>query len=232
MIRRRRSAWRWPAPRCPSPRPRAARSGAASTRDFSRVVLTIEPTTEWSLETVAGRATIRFPGKALAFDPDGVFAKMPATRILAVRTSRRCRRDDRGGRSRLRLPGQHFVRGRALPGARRRRPGRRRRAAPELAAETAARRARARETVAVATAEQLLIRQIERAAGQGLVEMSEASPARRRPTLRRPRPSRRSRRRRRRRPRPNRRRRPRREPPALPRPAGRPDGGGRGDRAA
>ena len=55
--------------------------------DFSRVVLTIEPTTEWSLETVARRATIRFPGKALAFDPDGVFAKMPATRILAVRTS-------------------------------------------------------------------------------------------------------------------------------------------------
>ena len=57
----------------------------------------------------------------------------------------------------------------------------------------------ARETVAVATAEQLLIRQIERAAGQGLVEMSGASPARRRPTIRCPRPSLRSRRRRRRR---------------------------------
>ena len=54
--------------------------------DFSRIVMPIEPTTEWSLETVAGRATIRFPGKRLAFDTAGIFAKMPTTRIQAVRS--------------------------------------------------------------------------------------------------------------------------------------------------
>jgi hypothetical protein len=33
---------------------------------FTRVVLTIEPTTEWSLETSAERAVLRFPGRRLA----------------------------------------------------------------------------------------------------------------------------------------------------------------------
>ena len=38
---------------------------------FTRIVLEIEPTTEWSLETAAGRAAIRFPGRSLAFDTGG-----------------------------------------------------------------------------------------------------------------------------------------------------------------
>ena len=42
---------------------------------------TVEPTTEWSLETGDGRATLRFPGKPLAFGTDGVFDKIPRTRV-------------------------------------------------------------------------------------------------------------------------------------------------------
>ena len=51
---------------------------------FSRIVMTIEPTTEWSLENGPGSVTIRFPGRRLAFQADGVFDRMPASRIRAV----------------------------------------------------------------------------------------------------------------------------------------------------
>ena len=47
-------------------------------------MLTVEPTTEWSLETVDGRATLRFPGKQLAFGTEGVYDKIPRTRVKAV----------------------------------------------------------------------------------------------------------------------------------------------------
>ena len=51
---------------------------------FTRIVLTVEPTTEWSLETVDGRATLRFPGKQLAFGTEGVYDKIPRTRVKVV----------------------------------------------------------------------------------------------------------------------------------------------------
>ncbi|WP_424930857.1 hypothetical protein [Amaricoccus macauensis] len=51
---------------------------------FSRLVMRIEPTTEWSLETASGRATIFFPGKLVEFSTTGVFDKIPRTRITDV----------------------------------------------------------------------------------------------------------------------------------------------------
>ena len=59
-------AWRrWPPRRRSRAEGGAIRGGEHA--GFSRIVLTIEPTTEWSLETAPGRATIFFPGKRLAF---------------------------------------------------------------------------------------------------------------------------------------------------------------------
>lgn len=52
--------------------------------DFSRIVLRVDPRTEWSLETGEGRVTLLFPGKALRFDADGVFDRMPRSRVAAV----------------------------------------------------------------------------------------------------------------------------------------------------
>jgi hypothetical protein len=56
--------------------------------DFSRIVMTIEPTTEWSLETGGRRATLFFPGRALDFTTGDLFVRMPRTRVLAVETAR------------------------------------------------------------------------------------------------------------------------------------------------
>ncbi len=136
---------------------------------FSRIVMTIEPTTEWSLETGAGTVTIRFPGRRLAFDAGGVFERMPAARIRAVAAA-----VEPGGTAvRVTLGcdcrvttafvgAKYLALDVADPGA----------AAPvETPSETAAARA-ARETAAVASAEEALLRQIERAAGQGLVELT------------------------------------------------------------
>ena len=45
---------------------------------FSRIVMTIEPTTEWSLESGDGHGRrSAFPGRTLAFDTAEVFARMP-----------------------------------------------------------------------------------------------------------------------------------------------------------
>jgi hypothetical protein len=136
---------------------------------FSRVVMTIEPTTEWSLETADGVATIRFPGRRLAFDPADVFVRMPKTRVLAVRsgtdTAGTIVEVDLGCDCRV---SASFVGARYLALDIGDRDAAR---APAPAIETAAARA-ARETKAVETAEELLIRQIERAAGQGLVLMT------------------------------------------------------------
>jgi hypothetical protein len=144
---------------------------------FSRVVMTIDPTTEWSLETADGVATIRFPGRRLAFDPADVFTRMPKTRVLAVRAG-----TDAAGttvevdlgcdcRVSASFVGARYL---ALDIGDRAAAAR----APAAVAETAAARA-AREAQAVETAEELLIRQIERAAGQGLVRMTDdaAAPA-------------------------------------------------------
>ena len=144
---------------------------------FSRIVLTIEPTTEWSLETRAGGATISFPGKSLDFTTTGTFDKLPKTRIQSVRTvagtsgtaveveiNCDCRVSTAFVGARylaLDVADRH-----AAPPVS---------AAPEPTLESApedpATRA-AREAAAVASAENVLLRQIARAASQGLIELS------------------------------------------------------------
>jgi hypothetical protein len=52
--------------------------------DFSRIVMAVEPTTEWSLEPAAGRAIVTFPGKQIDFSTAGVFDKMPRDRISGI----------------------------------------------------------------------------------------------------------------------------------------------------
>lgn len=141
---------------------------------FSRIVLTIEPTTEWSLENGTGTVTLRFPGRTLAFGTAEVFARMPTTRIrdvavtaepggTAVRVALGC-----DCRVTTAFVGAKYL---ALDVAD---PGPAP-APPSPPAETAAARA-ARETAAVASAEEILLRQIERAAGQGIVELTAPPP--------------------------------------------------------
>ncbi len=137
---------------------------------FTRLVLTVEPTTEWSLETVQGRATLRFPGKQLAFGTEGVYDKIPRSRVKAVSVapvpSGTVVTVDLGCDCRVSTSfvGAQYL---ALDIADRD-------AAPapvEPPPETAEARS-VRETAAVANAEQALIRQIERAASQGIVRFS------------------------------------------------------------
>lgn len=144
--------------------------------DFSRLVMVIEPTTEWSLETGDGVATIRFPRRQLRFDTSAVFDRMPRERIAAVSASAdgadtvvtvalacACRVSTSFVGARYLALDIGDATAAAKP--------------PAVVAESARDRA-VREERAVATAEQILIRQIERAAGQGLVELSDpAAPA-------------------------------------------------------
>ncbi|MFO1207861.1 MAG: hypothetical protein U1E40_01405 [Amaricoccus sp.] len=140
---------------------------------FTRIVLEIEPTTEWSLETSADRATIRFPGRDLAFDTGDVFARIPQTRIRSVEASAA----NSGTEIAVALGcdcrvSASFVGARwlALDVADRDAATA---PAPVAAApqETPEQRARP-EHDAVASAEDVLIRQIERAADQGIIRMS------------------------------------------------------------
>jgi len=142
---------------------------------FTRLVMQVDPRTEWSLETGGGRATIRFPGKPLTFSTGEVFDRIPKSRVrnvtvttggaiteVAVEIGCDCRISTS-------FVGARYL---ALDIADRD-------AAPPAvapAAEDATARA-AREATAVATAEELLIRQIERAAGQGLVQLALTSPS-------------------------------------------------------
>ncbi len=132
---------------------------------FTRIVLTIEPTTEWSLESGEGRAVIHFPGRQLAFATGQVFDKIPRSRIVAVTSA-----PDASGttvtvdlgcdcRVSTSFVGARYL---ALDVADR---------SAEVATEAPEARA-AREAKVVAGAEQALIRQIERAASQGVVELS------------------------------------------------------------
>ena len=150
--------------------------------DFSRLVLRIDPGTEWSLETTEGHATLRIPGKALDFGTRGIFDLIPRSRIADVTT----RVDDGGTTVELALAcdcrvSTLFVDGRYLavdvgapidtdPGS-----------APAGAAaaegmETPEERAE-REGKAVASAEAILLQQIERAADQGIVDFSDTAKA-------------------------------------------------------
>jgi hypothetical protein len=141
---------------------------------FTRVVMTVEPTTEWSLETLDGRATILFPGKRIAFGTAEAFDRIPRSRIADLRVE-----DGAAGtlvtlelacdcRVSTAFVGARFL---AIDVADRAAPP----APPAPPGETPEERA-AREALAVASAEQLLIRQIERAADQGLVEISGDAP--------------------------------------------------------
>jgi hypothetical protein len=136
---------------------------------FSRVVLTVSPTTEWVLETSGNRIVVQFRDREIAFDTSRVFAKMPRTRVLAVRAVTA----SAGTEVVLELAcacrvSTAFVGGRYLAVD----------VADQAGGETAPASPGAdegqkeRDGSAVATAERLLIRQIERAAGQGLVDFS------------------------------------------------------------
>jgi hypothetical protein len=56
---------------------------------FSRIVMTIEPTTEWSLDLGAREATVLFPGREIAFGTDEVWQRIPRTRVTAIHPVRR-----------------------------------------------------------------------------------------------------------------------------------------------
>jgi hypothetical protein len=56
---------------------------------FSRIVMTIAPTTEWSLELGLREATVVFPGRELAFGTDEVWQRIPRTRVTAIQPMRR-----------------------------------------------------------------------------------------------------------------------------------------------
>lgn len=136
---------------------------------FTRIVLEIEPTTEWSLETGPDIATLRFPGRALDFGTGIAFDRIPRSRVRAITTGRagnattvalalgcdcRVTASFIGARYlALDVADRDFV----AP-------------APPVAETPEARNRR--EAAAVATAEELLLRQIERAAGQGLVDLT------------------------------------------------------------
>ncbi len=142
---------------------------------FSRIVLLVEPTTEWSLETVDGRATLFFPGSTLDFSTREVFDRLPRTRIREVDTGTGpegttvsvalgcdCRV------STVFVSGQYLaldIADRDAPLALLPEPG------PDADAEEPEARAR-REAGIVTSAEDVLIQQIERAANQGLIGLS------------------------------------------------------------
>ena len=159
--RRASRAWCWRSTRRPSGRSRAAR----------------------------GRATIRFPGKALEFSTARHVRPAAEVAHPGDRGTERPRRGPRGRRARLRLPGHTtFVAPRFLAldiADRDAGPPTAEAVEAEVAAvaasaapvqgpapEDAAARD-AREASAMKSAEELLIEQIERAASQGLVELSE-----------------------------------------------------------
>jgi len=158
--------------------PAAAQEGGAirggEHAGFTRLVMQVDPMTEWSLETGADRATIRFPGKPLRFSTGGIFDRIPKARVRDVTVVTRgtvteievalgcdCRISTSFVGARY-LALDIADRDAAMP------------AVAVLPESPAAREAR--ETTAVATAEELLIQQIERAAGQGLVQMAAAAP--------------------------------------------------------
>jgi hypothetical protein len=95
----------------------AIRSGEHT--GFSRVVMrSIRAPNGRSRRRRPGRILF-FPGQSLDFGTAGVFETIPRTRVTVVRQHGPHRRHTGGGRPRLRLPGQHLVRRRALSRARR-----------------------------------------------------------------------------------------------------------------
>lgn len=148
---------------------------------FTRIVLQVDPRTEWSLETDVGEARVRFPGKPIDFSTAEVFERIPRTRVRAVTATTGARTSEIvlslgcDCRVSARFVGARYLaldiadRGAASP------PAEPLDAAALAASEAEAREAR--EATAVATAEELLLMQIERAAGQGLVQLALTPPA-------------------------------------------------------
>lgn len=133
---------------------------------FTRVVMEIEPATEWSLETRDGQATILFPGRPIAFDLSGVWERIPRTRVAAIAADR----GPEGARVTLGLGcdcrvAASFVGARLLAIDV---IDRNAVIAPPPGRETEAAR-EARETEVVASAEAALARQIAHAIDQGVV---------------------------------------------------------------
>ncbi len=56
---------------------------------FSRIVMTIVPTTEWSLEIGPREATVVFPGREIDFGTEEVWQRIPRTRVTAIQPMRR-----------------------------------------------------------------------------------------------------------------------------------------------
>ncbi len=157
--------------------------------DFSRLVMRVDVTTEWSLETRDGRATVFFPGRTLDFGTAGVFDLIPRTRVTGLRA------DTVEGGTRVEIDlgcdcrvSTTFVDGRwlAVDVADRDAAGPDRDAPPEPAAVTAAAESvpaesaehrAVREAGIVASAEDILLQQIERAADQGIIQLSARPPA-------------------------------------------------------
>ena len=152
---------------------------------FSRIVMEIEPRTEWSLERTGDAVAIVFPRKAIAFGTARIFDLIPRTRIREVETSV----DAEGTTVSVTLGcdcrvSTVFVGARwlALDVSDRAAEAQARAAAPlpdaapEEPGESPEARD-ARELAAVSSAEEILIRQIERAAGQGLIELAGTAPA-------------------------------------------------------
>lgn len=136
---------------------------------FTRVVMEIEPATEWSLETRDGQATILFPGRPIAFDLSGVWARIPRTRVAAIAADR----GPEGARVTLGLGcdcrvAASFVGARLLAIDVIDRDAV---IAPPQGRETEAAR-EARETEVVASAEAALARQIAHAIDQGVVTLT------------------------------------------------------------
>ena len=157
----------------------AIRSGEHA--DFSRLVMRVDVTTEWSLETRDGRATVFFPGRTLDFGTADVFDLIPRTRVTGVRV------DETEGGTQVEIDlgcdcrvSTTFVDGRWLAvdvadrGAERARPDPAPEAEPKVAedvpVESPEDRA-IREAGIVASAEDILLQQIERAANQGIIQL-------------------------------------------------------------
>lgn len=137
---------------------------------FTRIVLEVAPTTEWSLETEGARAALRFPGRTIAFSTAEVFDRISRHRVAGVTA------ETGGGGTTVSLVlgcdcristsfvGARFL---ALDIADRTTPP-----APESASAEARAEIEAR---AVADAEDALVRQIARAVDQGIVRLSEGA---------------------------------------------------------
>ncbi|MBA3325793.1 MAG: hypothetical protein H0T41_11225, partial [Rhodobacteraceae bacterium] len=146
---------------------------------FTRVVMIVEPSTEWSLETAAGEAVIFFPGRRLDFGTAGVWARIPRTRVTGIEAEA----SGTGTRVAVALGCDCRISA-SFVGARYLALDVSDRDAPSVAAESASippvedAEARARhENGAVASAEEALLAQITRAADQGIVVLAPQGPA-------------------------------------------------------